>query len=1235
VGKVLDHLAAKIAEQRAERARAQDPLAGLAPMRPRRWSTVPAPAALAPEISGADPLAGFPTDPHEVARLQAGEEASAAGSRAAADYSPLPDELGWLVPPAAVAGDVLADQRLIDPERHDRIARGVQQAGRDVLDTGAGGAAIDALAAIPEAMRHADAARRANPEPPSALELALQGGLWMAPDAARSAAGVAEGLWQGWPQAGRDARRRAAEADSMADFEARDAALTRAAGGQAFPWAERVARQQGDRAHGDDFWTTGPAALEFVPEAGLISGLTGPAARRAGANLPRAIHEPPGPLTAELRDAALVAGGDAALVAGGGAVLAADQDPGDLDPLSAVAAGAIGARIVGPILSRAIDFPAPPEFALGVPETAMGARQSTRTGEGARRAGLRAAVRDPESGAVYAGANHWEALDSAPDDVRARLSAAYEADANGPDIGYTRGQDFLTRDEAMAQLGANVGGEGADPLAGIGPPPGRVRSYKERLAEDRARELIGSGQEGLTLQRASVASGAPLRRVREIAAELGVELPNAPPGRAPRRSPEPGGGGGDWMDDPALRGAVSEQGPAVPVHYPPGRPRTYPPINTGFDDADLVNSALARDDLGNAPTMDTVAEDLLGEDPSPHQINRLKVHRRQRQMEARQAIDAGDDAVDALASRWNVTPDRLREFAQLERQRGFSLRREARKLIAEGVVEPEHLIAALRERAERARTDINETSLRTTATNMRAEAGLTPGPVDNSERNARIMQALRSGLSYPEAARELGLSVGTVLGVGQRARKRGDWLGGVALGALTGGALASADDAQAFDLGDAQHAAEDWWPWLAGGAALSAGALALRGRGRGGAGEVVATPMEAASPERAMAAQIVDTLTPRERDQLWANIETGRPPFARTAMSLDALDEVASPPQGTYSVRGERRDKPSVEDLFPNGQPLDRADYQYTLRRLNAQRDLTEARQPGETHNVEVLARQYGTLPVHNPRTGKIDRIATLRQIFAESGPSPRQIARAGEDDPLAGVRLDPLPAARASDLRSRGVWAVDPASQRPIAPEDIYSDQALAGTRASDLAGDITGATGLLRQRPPPTLSVFARRYGEARSNRGGVVRRGGIGDDRGDIGAIDDAARGYARMTNASSGEPLDAAITAAWEAGYFPDHADPPTATEFIDSLAQDIRGANVIAADDLSQQAARDQAQGFLDEMAAIGVDTSLRGRALIEELRRHGAKAALLSVGGGAAAASSSGEEDPLAGLSAY
>lgn len=115
-------------------------------------------------------------------------------------------------------------------------------------------------------------------------------------------------------------------------------------------------------------------------------------------------------------------------------------------------------------------------------------------------------------------------------------------------------------------------------------------------------------------------------------------------------------------------------------------------------------------------------------------------------------------------------------------------------------------------------------------------------------------------------------------------------------------------------------------------------------------------------------------------------------------------------------------------------------------------------------------------------------------------------------------------------------------------------------------------------------------------------VRSQGGMRDDRGDVeGSAGDAQRGFARLLHAD-GRSIDDLALAAWEAGFFPDHAERPSVAEFIDALDEESRGRMRSA--DIEAQAAANAATQTLRAYGSMGIDTALG----VDELRSalHGA-----------------------------
>ena len=144
-----------------------------------------------------------------------------------------------------------------------------------------------------------------------------------------------------------------------------------------------------------------------------------------------------------------------------------------------------------------------------------------------------AAVRDPETGRVYTGQDHAEAIDSAPDGVRERLQAIYDAPTEDPNaIGFQVNGQFMSREDGLQSLRAGrrqvrVGealdtrrnGTGAitrDPLnpengrlpaddqwfndlAGVPTPPRRVGASAQDLPEAVPPGLMRIGNDGVEI----------------------------------------------------------------------------------------------------------------------------------------------------------------------------------------------------------------------------------------------------------------------------------------------------------------------------------------------------------------------------------------------------------------------------------------------------------------------------------------------------------------------------------------------------------------------------------------------------------------------------------------------------------------------------------------------------------------------------------------------------------------
>lgn len=275
-----------------------------------------------------------------------------------------------------------------------------------------------------------------------------------------------------WIQPARDARQ--ARHDYVRADELEELAADLSEGD-----AQAFYEGEAQRAAGTDALMTGLGGLEFVPGLGLIDlGVSAARAgtrqgvRALGAQVPDFLQPPvranaPGPLTQEarqLRDLTLGGGGAGAI--GGYAAVDAAGVEGDLEPW-AEAQGAISGAILGREALRRIALPrATLEGIDPLRSVEMGGPLQF---EGAPRVGgeiidtefrevtprrWEAAVRDPETGRVYTGLDHQEAIESAADEAtRARLQAIYDQpveDASA--IGMMVDGRFMSRDEGLASM---------------------------------------------------------------------------------------------------------------------------------------------------------------------------------------------------------------------------------------------------------------------------------------------------------------------------------------------------------------------------------------------------------------------------------------------------------------------------------------------------------------------------------------------------------------------------------------------------------------------------------------------------------------------------------------------------------------------------------------------------------------------------------------------------------------
>jgi hypothetical protein len=120
-----------------------------------------------------------------------------------------------------------------------------------------------------------------------------------------------------------------------------------------------------------------------------------------------------------------------------------------------------------------------------------------------------AAIRDPETGQVYYGTDHFEAIDAAPAVVQSRLQGLYNAPEDPAHVGFAIDGEFLPRAEALDTMRARLrggqvnsgipigGGEGGRPLMDEARDWLRMMVSGTRAPADEAGGMIRSGKPSL------------------------------------------------------------------------------------------------------------------------------------------------------------------------------------------------------------------------------------------------------------------------------------------------------------------------------------------------------------------------------------------------------------------------------------------------------------------------------------------------------------------------------------------------------------------------------------------------------------------------------------------------------------------------------------------------------------------------------------------------------------------
>lgn len=108
-------------------------------------------------------------------------------------------------------------------------------------------------------------------------------------------------------------------------------------------------------------------------------------------------------------------------------------------------------------------------------------------------------------------------------------------------------------------------------------------------------------------------------------------------------------------------------------------------------------------------------------------------------------------------------------------------------------------------------------------------------------------------------------------------------------------------------------------------------------------------------------------------------------------------------------------------------------------------------------------------------------------------------------------------------------------------------------------------------------------------------VRAAGGIKDLGGDVKALAGGKRQARGLVDAKNGTPLDELARAAWEAGYFPEHAERIDTNTFLDALSEDLAGKPRYRGADAEAIVERNHALAVNDEIDRLAGELGISAR----------------------------------------